>query len=357
MNEVTVSKVEKMSNYEIIDYQLNVLNKLQKETKELLLNQQSIQNLHQFEIINLKEKEMNKMINQIGKINQSKICPKFCKLIYKNFKENDTFYCNDILKFKIQLKDYNNEIIQLDNKLLTSYSLQCYLKEIDSDNKLIELQKEINENNYNIEITIPEIENDKKVELIVLINNYQITKLSLNIIVTKYEWDNNYLLNAQLLNKNKSIKKIHSGNTWNSYKLTPIIKLTNNNIQEFKFKINRESYYTFIGICDLTNQFNHNNGCAVGSNFVNNLEYSFASHSSLTCIHVKNKGNVVKTFDNVNFKTGDIIIIQLKRGQFILINETRFISQPCVCDIPQEMESVYLVVSLYQKDSQITLIN
>ncbi|KAL9650619.1 hypothetical protein ABK040_016336 [Willaertia magna] len=355
MNEVTVNKIDKMSNYEMIDYQLKVLKKLQKETKELLQNQQSIQNLHQFEIVNLKEKEMNEMINEIGKINQSKICPKFCKLIYKNFKENDTFYCNDILKFKIQLKDYNNEIIQLDNKLLKSYSLQCYLKEVDNDNKLIVLQKEINENNYNIEMTIPTIENDKKVEFIVVINNYQITKLFLNIIVTKqYEWDINYLTNAQLLNGNKSIKKIKGG--CNSYKLTPIIKLTNN-IQEFKFKIDKESrrYVSFIGICDLTNQFIHYNW--IGHNNGNNLEYSFASHSDLSYIYNRNAGKEIKGFDNINFGTGDTIIIQLKRGQFILINETRYNNQPCICDIPQQMESVHLAVSLHDIDSQITFLN
>ncbi|KAL9655427.1 hypothetical protein ABK040_011268 [Willaertia magna] len=185
---------------------------------------------------------MNEMINEIGKINQKVICPKYCQLIEMSFNENDEISCNDILKFKVQLKDYNNEIIKLDNKLLKSYSLQCYLKEIDNDNKLIELQKEINDNNYKIGMTIPEIENDKKVEFTVLINNYQITKLFLNIIVTKqYEWDINYLTNVQLLNENKSIKKIINNGTFNSYKLTPIIKLTNN-IQEFKFKIDKESH-------------------------------------------------------------------------------------------------------------------
>ncbi|KAL9650634.1 hypothetical protein ABK040_016351 [Willaertia magna] len=342
MNEVTVNKVDKMSNYEMIDYQLKVLKKLQNETKELLQYQQSIQNLHQFEIINLKEKEMNEMINQIGKINQV-ICPKYCQLIEMNFNENDEICCNDILKFKVQLKDYNNDIIQLDDKQLKNYSLQCYLKEIDSDNKLIELQKEITENNYKIEMTIPEIENDKKVELIVLINNYQITKLSLNIIVTKqYKWDINYLTYAQLLNGNKSIKKINSDD-WNSYKLTPIIKLTNN-IQEFKFKIDKESRSTWIGICDVTNQFNHNK--YIGYNNGNNLEFSFGSCSSLSYIYNYNARKEIKRFNNINFTTGDTIIIQLKRGQFILINETRFNNQPCICDIPQQMESVHLAVSL-----------
>ncbi|KAL9655414.1 hypothetical protein ABK040_011255 [Willaertia magna] len=273
MNDVTINKVDKMTNYEMIDYQLNVLKKLQKETKELIQNQQSIQQLHQFEIVNLKEQEMNEIINQIGKINQKVICPKYCQLIEMNFKENDEIFCNHILNFKILLKDYKNEIIQLDNKLLKSYSLQCYLKEVDNDNKLIELQKEVNENNYNIEMTIPEIENDKKVEFIVLINNYQITKLHLNF--TKYKWDNNYLTNAQLLNKNKTIKKINNNNNWNSYKLTPIIKLTNN-IQTFKFKIDQESTFTWIGICDVvTNQFNHNE--YIGGNKKNNLEYAFGS--------------------------------------------------------------------------------
>ncbi|KAL9655424.1 hypothetical protein ABK040_011265 [Willaertia magna] len=353
MNEVTVNKVEKMTNYEMIDYQLKVLKKLQKETKELLENQQSIQNLHQFEIINLKEKEMNEMINQIGKINQKVIYPKYCQLIEMNFKNNNDVYCNDILKFKIQLKDYNNEIIQLDDKLLKSYSLQCYLKEVDNDNKLIELQKEINDNDYNIEMTIPEIENDKKVELFILINNYQITKLSLIIIVTKYKWDNNYLTNAQLLNGNKSIKKI-IGNCWNSYKLTPIIKLTNN-IQEFKFKIDKESNCTWIGICDLTNQFNYN--YLIGYNNGNNLEYSLGSHSNLSYIDNYNAAKEIKRFDNIEFGTGDTIIIQLKRGQFILINETRYNNQPCIRNIPQQMESVHLAVSLYQVNSQITLLN
>ncbi|KAL9655417.1 hypothetical protein ABK040_011258 [Willaertia magna] len=354
MSEVTVNKVDKMSNYEMIDYQLKVLKKLQKETKELLQNQQSIQNLHQFEIINLKEKEMNEMINEIGRINQKVICSKYCQLIEMNFKNNNDVYCNDILKFKIQLKDYNNEIIQLDDNLLKSYSLQCYLKEIDNDKKLIELQKEINENNYNIEMTIPEIENDKKVEFIVVINNYQITKLSLNIIVTKqYEWDNNYLTNSQLLNGNKSIKKIKGG-YWNSYKLTPIIKLTNN-VQEFKFKIDKESQYTWFGICDLTNQFNHNE--YIGYNNGNNLEFSFGSYSNLSYIDNYNAGKQIKTFDNIEFGTGDTIIIQLKRGQFILINETRYNNQPCICDIPQQMESVHLAVSLDEKDSQITFLN
>ncbi|KAL9650623.1 hypothetical protein ABK040_016340 [Willaertia magna] len=352
MNEVTVNKIDKMSNYEMIDYQLKVLKKLQKETKELLQNQQSIQNLHQFEIVNLKEKEMNEMINQIGKINQKVICPKYCQLIEMNFKNNNDVYCNNILKFKVQLKDYNNEIIQLENKLLKNYSLQCYLKEIDNDNKLIELQKEINDNNYKIEMTIPEIEIDKKVELIVLINNYQITKLSLNIIVSKYKWDINYLTKAQLLNGNKSIKKINNG--CNSYKLTPIIKLTNN-IQEFKFKIDKELSYTFIGICDLTNQFKYNNW--IGGNTSNNLEYSFGSKSSISSIKNRNAGTTIKTFNNINFKTGDTIIIQLKRGQFILINETRYNNQPCICDIPQQIESVHLAVSLYHANSQITLLN
>ncbi|KAL9655404.1 hypothetical protein ABK040_011245 [Willaertia magna] len=353
MNEVTVNKVENMSNYEMIDYQLNVLKKLQNETKDLLNNQQSIQHLHQFEIVNLKEKEMNEMINEIGRINQKVICPKYCQLIEMNFKENDEISCNDILQFKIKLKDYKNEIIQLDDKLLKSYSLQCYLKEIDNDNKLIELQKEINENNYNIEMTIPEIDNDKKVELFILINNYHITKLFLNIIVTKYEWDNNYLTNAQLLNENKSIKKIYS--YWNSYKLTPIIKLTNNNIQIFKFKIDKESQCTWFGICDLTNQFNHNK--YIGYNNGNNLEFSFGSYSSVSFILNYNAGVEIKRFNNINFQTGDTIIIQLKRGQFILINETRFNNQPCICDIPQQMESIYLAVSLGEKDSQITLLN
>ncbi|KAL9650646.1 hypothetical protein ABK040_016363 [Willaertia magna] len=328
MNEVTVNKIDKMSNYEMIDYQLKVLKKLQKETKELLQNQQSIQNLHQFEIVNLKEKEMNEMINQIGKINQKVICPKYCQLIEMNFKNNNDVYCNNILKFKVQLKDYNNEIIQLENKLLKNYSLQCYLKEIDSDNKLIELQKEINDNNYNIEMTIPEIDNDKK--------------------------DNNYLTNAQLLNGNKSIKKINY-NGWNSYKLTPIIKLTNN-IQEFKFKIDEDSYYyTYIGICDLTNQFNHND--VIGHNNGNNLEYSFGSCSSVSYIVNYNAAKEIKTFNNINFGTRNTIIIQVKRGQFILINETRFKNQPCICDIPQQMESVHLAVSLYNLNSQITFLN
>ncbi|KAL9650648.1 hypothetical protein ABK040_016365 [Willaertia magna] len=355
MNDVTVNKVDKMSNYEMIDYLLKVLKKLQKETKELLENQISVQQLHQFEIINLKEKEMNEMINQIGKINQKVICPKYCQLIEMNFKENDEIYCDNILQFKIQLKDYNNDIIQLDNKLLKNYSLQCYLKEIDSDNKLIELQKEINEINYNIEMTIPEIENDKKVELFVLINNYQITKLSLNIIVTKYESDINYLTNGQLLNGNKSIKKIKGG-YWNSYKLTPIIKLTNN-IQEFKFKIDKESnhFLSLIGICDLTNQFNHN--YCIGWNRENNLEYSFGSHSTNSYVSAYSATTLINTFNNINFKTGDTIIIQLKRGQFILINETRYNNQPCICDIPQQMESVHLAVSLHDIDSQITFLN
>ncbi|KAL9650627.1 hypothetical protein ABK040_016344 [Willaertia magna] len=352
MNEVTVNKIDKMSNYEMIDYQLKVLKKLQKETKDLLENQQSIQNLHQFEIVNLKEQEMNEMINEIGRINQKVICPKYCQLIEMNFNENDEICSDDILQFKIQLKDYNNDIIQLDDKQLTNYSLQCYLKEIDNNNKLIELQKKINDNDYKIEMTIPEIDNDKKVELIVLINNYQITKLSLNIIVTKYEWDINYLTYAQLLNGNKSIKKIN--NSWKSYKLTPIIKLTNN-IQEFKFKIDKESCNTWIGICDLTNQFNHNNW--IGYNNGNNLEYSFGSYSGISCIENCNAGKLIKTFNNINFTTGDTIIIQLKRGQFILINETRYHNQPCICDIPQEMESVHLVVSLYNANSQITLLN
>ncbi|KAL9650642.1 hypothetical protein ABK040_016359 [Willaertia magna] len=164
--------------------------------------------------------------------------------------------------------------------------------------------------------------------------------MSLN--TTKYKWDDNYLTNAQLLNDNKSIKKIVEYGGWKSYKLTPIIKLTNN-IQEFKFKIDKESQWTWIGICDLMNEFNHN--YLIGYNG-NNLEYAFGSHSSSSYISNCNATIEIKRFNNINFTTGDTIIIQLKRGQFILINETRY-NQPCICDIPQEMESVHLVLGMH----------
>ncbi|KAL9656534.1 hypothetical protein ABK040_005296 [Willaertia magna] len=332
-------KINEMSTYDLINEKLTNLEQLRLQLNELLQKNIIINEQHEFEIVDFNYNLIEEQIQKLGQLTENVIDLNKSQLVMIN--EKDYYYCKDKIICNLIFKNKLGKEMELRNVK----HLKCQL--LNKSEIILTPKKINNQKKYELTFEIPETKDDC-LKLSVIYNDKHICNSPLNLNINHgYSWDLTTKPAGAIINeKTVTIQNIVNYSYYR-VRIMPKIHL-NHEIQFIRIKIDKEPNYSYLGILNANVWPFVNNNCRTNG-------YTFKSYRSHSSSTLCNDVGSDQNYSNFSFGEGHIVRLEVTRGNFKIINESKGIEASC--KIPQDWNEIYFLAGFDCAGHQYTLLN